>query len=478
MINDKIAAAKQAKRLHIFQALLFVLLLSLLGLGILYWASQPKSPDTTSEEVVSDPVVNEIPEAAPTVDDSELRQAYLEAYARFENELRPQLDKIDLPAWDKPLSEKLDNIEKQAVQQFAASNYAKAYNSITQLVTLAEETIANSQSQFADAMQAAQSAFDDNDYPNAKQAIDKALMLDASSEAAKKLAERVAQLPEITDLLAQIKTANAENNRQRERDLINQLLKLVPEREALKQRAQQLTTAINNDNFQQQIQQAFQALENANLTAAKTSLDKARQLYPDRPEVRELNQAIEQAALNQQLRQLQTAATSAESADDWIAVQKYRQQIQSLQPADKANAEQLAVASKIVSLQQQIDAALASPYRLANQSVAEDAKALLAQASKYQNQSATLAAKHQRLAEVLAAANQPVSVKINSDNQTFISVRGVGNVGVIDTKTIQLKPGNYTFEGKRTGYKSKLIEVEVPLDEPSVSVTLICDEAI
>ncbi|HET8807189.1 MAG TPA: hypothetical protein VFM76_02310 [Methylophaga sp.] len=478
MINEKIAAAKQAKRLHIFQALLFVLLLSLLGLGVLYWASQPKTPDLSLEETEPESAPAATIETAPPADNAELRQAYLEAYARFENELRPQLNKIDLPAWDKALSEKLVNIEKQAVQQFAASNYVKAYNAITQLIKLTEDTITDSQSQFTEAMQTAQSAFDNNNYPNAKQVIDKALMLDTSSEAAKKLAERVAQLPEINDLLKQIKTANAENNRQRERDLINQLLKLVPEREALKQRGQQLTTAINNDNFQQQINQAYQALENANLAAAQSALDKARQLYPDRSEVRALNQAIQQAKQNQQLRQLQSKVASAESADNWIAVQTHRQEIQSLRPADKANAEQLAVANKIVSLQQQIDAALASPYRLSNQSVAEDAKALLAQASNYQNQSATLAAKRQRFAEVLAAANQPVAVNINSDNQTFISVRGVGNVGVIDAKTIQLKPGNYTFEGKRTGYKSKLIEVEVPLDQAAISVTLICDEAI
>ncbi|MEX0614349.1 MAG: hypothetical protein WD177_00450, partial [Methylophaga sp.] len=378
----------------------------------------------------------------------------------------------------KPLSEKLDTTEKQAVQQFAASNYAKAYSSITQLITLAENTIVDSQSQFTEAMQTAQNAFDSNDYPNAKQAIDKALILDTRSADAKKLAGRVAQLPEINDLLTQINTANAENNRQRERDLINQLLKLVPERDALKQRSQQLTTAINNDNFQQQINQAYQALENANISAAQGALDKAKQLYPDRAEVRDLSQAIQQAAQDQQLRQLQTAAANAQAADNWTAVQTHRQQIQSLLPADKANADQLAAANKIVSLQQQIDAALAAPLRLSNQSVASDAEALLAEARNYQTQSATLAAKSQQLASVLTAANQPVAVEVRSDNQTFISVRGVGNVGVTDAKTIQLKPGNYTFEGKRTGYKSKLKEVQVPLDKASISVTLICDEAI
>ncbi len=476
MINEKIAAAKKAKRLHIVQMLLFVLLLSFLGWGIIFFASQPKAPDMSSVEAESSAV--ETVASNLIADDAARRQAYLEAYARFENELRPQLSKIDLPAWDKTLSEKLNTIEKQAVQQFAASNYASAYSSITQLIKLAEDSIADSQSQFAEAMQTAKNAFDNYDYLNAKKAIDKALILDTSSADAKKLAERIAQLPEINDLLNQIKIANAENNRRQERDLINQLLKLVPEREALKQRAQQLTSAMNTDLFQQHINQAYQALENANIVAAQSALDKAKQLYPDRAEVRDLNQAIQQSVQAQELQKLQTAAANAEAADNWMAVQTHRRQIQTLQPADKANADQLAAANKIVSLQQQMDAALAAPLRLSNQSAASDAEALLFEARNFHNQSATLAAKSQQLASVLMAANQPVAVEVRSDNQTFISVRGVGNVGVTDAKTIQLKPGNYTFEGKRTGYKSKLKEVQVPLDKASISVTLICDEPI
>ncbi len=476
MINEKIAAAKKAKRLHIVQMLLFVLLLSFLGWGIIFFASQPKAPDTSLVEAESSAV--ETVASDLIADDAARRQAYLEAYARFENELRPQLSKIDLPAWDKTLSEKLNTIEKQAVQQFAASNYASAYSSITQLIKLAEDSIADSQSQFAEAMQTAKNAFDNNDYLNAKKAIDKALILDTSSADAKKLAERIAQLPEINDLLNQIKIANAENNRRQERDLINQLLKLVPEREALKQRAQKLTSAMNTDLFQQHINQAYQALENANIVAAQSALDKAKQLYPDRAEVRDLNQAIQQSVQAQELQKLQTAAANAEAADNWMAVQTHRRQIQTLQPADKANADQLAAANKIVSLQQQMDAALAAPLRLSNQSAASDAEALLFEARNFHNQSATLAAKSQQLASVLMAANQPVAVEVRSDNQTFISVRGVGNVGVTDAKTIQLKPGNYTFEGKRTGYKSKLKEVQVPLDKASISVTLICDEPI
>lgn len=474
MINDKIAAAKQAKRLHLVRALLFVLLLSITGLAVIFWASLPEpSPPAAGQ---TEPAVTETLSAA--ADDALLRQAYLDAFAQFENTLRPELNKIDLPEWNKPLAQQLTELEKQAISRFGAAEYDKALMLIKQLMQLAENTISDSQKQFADTMQTAQTAFDDNDYSRAKPAIDKALMLDNTSTDAQKLAVRVAQLPEIADLVIKINTANAENNRQRELELINQLLKLTPEREVLKQRSQQLTTAINSDNFQQQINQAYQALENTNLPAAQASLAKAKQLYPDRSEVQRLAETIAQYQQQQKIRQLQTDAAAAESADDWAAVKKHLQQIQALQPDDKANTDKLLIASDIVELQQTIDAALSSPYRLADKTAADTAQAALNAAREYQNKSAKLAAKSQQLDAVLTAIKQPVAVNIRSDNQTHISVRGVGNVGMTEAKTIQLKPGNYTFEGKRAGYKSKLQEVQVPLDQTSVTVTLICDEAI
>ena len=74
--------------------------------------------------------------------------------------------------------------------------------------------------------------------------------------------------------------------------------------------------------------------------------------------------------------------------------------------------------------------------------------------------------------------NTPVNVNVISDGKTFVSVRGVGKVGETTGKTIQLKPGTYSFEGKREGYRSKLIEVSIPLNRSDVQVTVIADERI
>ena len=69
-------------------------------------------------------------------------------------------------------------------------------------------------------------------------------------------------------------------------------------------------------------------------------------------------------------------------------------------------------------------------------------------------------------------------MEVVSDNQTNIIVRGVGVVGITLSKTIQLTPGRYKFEGKREGYKSKLIDVLIPYDKTSYRLSVICDEPI
>jgi hypothetical protein len=74
--------------------------------------------------------------------------------------------------------------------------------------------------------------------------------------------------------------------------------------------------------------------------------------------------------------------------------------------------------------------------------------------------------------------NRLVPVTIISDNKTFVSVRTVGNVGVVSQKVIELNPGKYTFEGAREGFKSKLVQALIPYDRDLFSVHVICDEPI
>ena len=50
-------------------------------------------------------------------------------------------------------------------------------------------------------------------------------------------------------------------------------------------------------------------------------------------------------------------------------------------------------------------------------------------------------------------------------------------IGRTRARTIELRPGEYVFEGKREGYRSKLVEVVVQANAGApVEVRIVCDE--
>ena len=478
MIHQKIAEAKLAKRKLFFKTLLIIILLSVFCVALILWASVPKTRSTSVETEQPLDIVESSPQENGNQDSETLRQQYLEAYAHFENTIKPELNKIDLPKWNEPLADRLNANESAAIEQFGEAKYAQANATLDALIKLAETAISDSQNQFESAMQNAQQAFDDNQYEQAKTAISKALMLDSSSNQASALAERIEQLPEIASLVEQIEVANVENNPQTELRLINQLLTLTPEREALKQRAQALQTTLNNQKFQSLISQSYAAIDDGRIEAAKSALSQARNIYSNRVELSDVNTAIQQYEKNQRIQSGLTNAAKAESNDNWQAVKTNLEQVVKENPNNQSATEKLTMANNILSLDKQIDDYLKSPYRLSNSQLAEQARGAINAAAAYRNQSLSLTRKSRELETVLTAVNQTVPVEVRSDNQTHILVRGVGNVGVVDSKVIQLKPGQYTFEGKRQGYKSKLVEVTIPYDVNRFSLTLVCDEPI
>ena len=65
-----------------------------------------------------------------------------------------------------------------------------------------------------------------------------------------------------------------------------------------------------------------------------------------------------------------------------------------------------------------------------------------------------------------------------SDNKTHVEVRSIGKVGVIAEKTISLLPGSYLFEGKRSGYVTKMVKVVISPEDATKQVKVIADERI
>jgi len=485
MLEQKLAEAKANRHKRFINLIIGFVTISLVSGGIVFYISccriNPEEAETIFPNLAKKTEKNIVPVSpaqSPVISDEQLRQSCIDALNDYENNIKPELNRIDLSRWDKTRSDHLTTLQKEALSRFSIADYEGALNYIEELTQLAQTMIADSQLQFKETFSNAQDAYDADSYNEAKLQINNALILNNQSEEAAMLSDKIDKLPDILPLLEKVNTARVENNNEKELSLIKEIIKIIPERESAIERKRELVGIIDRNNFKANITQSYKAIEQSNVEKAKQKLIAAKKIYPDRREIGDLTIAIQKLEKEQRLEEYQQAAQAAMASDNWVVAKQQLELALRERVDDKQIQMSLANATKIVDLINEIDQNIDNPYRLSNKLVASNANARIAEAKLFLNISPSLNEKSDALSRLLESMNINISVEIVSDNQTQIIVRGVGVVGITQSKIIQLKPGHYKFEGKREGFKSRLIDVLIPYDKTSYRLNVICDEPI
>ena len=485
--EKKLIEAQDNRRALFINSAIAIMVISVIAISVIFFLSnaqnKPDEPTTTlvddtdtviqqEQIIVADPI------PSSNIPDDELRQAYIDAVNDYQNRLLPKLDNVDLAKWNKTQAERLVQLEDEALSKFSSAEYAAALQLIEETKTLAQTLIDDSQQQYEKALSQAQHAYDKDRYQDAKFQIDTALMLNKESREATRLSDKIAKLPELLPLLEKSNTARVENKHQQELNLLNQIIKLAPDRLSAVERKKVLVAQISKTNFNSAIKQAHQAVSKGDVELAKQKIATAIKIFPHRQEIKEATTALKQLEKQQRIEAYLQSAQSAMAADDWPATKKSLELALNEQSDNQYIQALLVKTTTIITLNNEFNHHLNNPYQLANDQRVSKAKIRIAEAAAFANDSPSLNKKAAELAALIEQMSQKIPVKITSDNQTDILVRGVGMVGLTELKTIHLTPGQYKFEGKRKGYKSKLIDVLIPYDQSSYQLTIYCDEAI
>ena len=303
-------------------------------------------------------------------------------------------------------------------------------------------------------------------------------MIVPQSAEALELQQKIEKLPHILPLLHEVKVARLENDLQKEYDFLQQLLRITSDREGGAGRLKVLEGLIKNQKFDAHISAGFAAIENGQAKEARHHYREAGTIDSEREELALLADQLK--ALEKSLR-VQQAVSLAEQAvrrDDWQQAKNNFARAAKDAPGNQKVVEGLRRAEQILELQARFSRYFKKPYRLANDDIRNEAEKTLIQAEDFLNYSYGIKKESEQLSELIVKLNRLVPVTVISDNETFVSVRSVGRVGIVSQKNIQLKPGNYTFEGARDGFKSKLVKVLIPYDQGDFSVRVMCDEPI
>ncbi len=478
--EQKILKAKEKRRSQFVKVAMGLLIISLLcALVIILLSYKPSKKDSVEiVDAVDDKPLPSKPASLPEIPDEELRQTYIKALAYYENSLKAELAKIDLIKWNKARSEKLASIKDKALAEFTATDYVGAISSMEDLTQLSQTTITESQQQFKQALSNAQNSYTADKYDEAKFQINQALMLDKTSIEAADLSTKIDKLPEILEQVEKIHTAKLENKLDTELALIKQLLKLSPNRTAAAKRKQVLINAISQRNFNRYINQFYAALKQEDTQTAKQKINDAKKIFPKRQEIAKTTRALQEFEKKQRYQMHSRNAQKAMILDDWPAAKKQLELALHEQANDKASQQSLVQATVIIAANSEFEQHIKNPYRLSNKTLSSKLKTKLANTAALAKLSPSLSKKRDTLSLLIQQMGKEIIVEISSDKLTNIIVRGVGIVGKTQSKTIKLLPGEYTFEGKRKGFKSKLINVLIPYDKSNFHIKIQCDEPI
>jgi len=397
---------------------------------------------------------------------------------QYENELEPRLQTINLKSWDRDAFSEIDELKKETMLIFSSGDYANALQNLLLLKNRTVEILNEADRAFKEHLGKAASFWQKDLYNEAKLHIEKSLAITPLSPEALELQQKIEKLPYILPLLRKVKTARAENNFQKEYDLLKEILSITRERKEIGERLELLAKLIKNQKFNTYISMGFAGIETGQVKEARHYYQEAKKIDPER---KELTLLWGQVLALEKSRRVQNAIEKAKQAvrrDDWQQVKINYTKAAQEAPTNRTVIEGLKRSNQVLELQKQFNQYFRNPYRLANDDVLREAENILARSEIISGYSFKIKTQAEQLRELIIKLNRLIPVTVFSDNKTYVSVRSVGRVGIVLEKIIELKPGYYTFEGTRDGFKSKLVQALIPFDQDNFSIRIICDEPI
>ena len=407
-----------------------------------------------------------------------IRDNFKKELKAFEASFEPKLRLASVQQWSSDVHDKIFEHKQAALQAFSEGNYSSALDQIRAAAKESSKILEVKDTRFDIHLKAAVSALESNQFEIAQAEIASALLMNPDHSIAQGYRNRIELMPKVNGYLDGAYKARAENDLRSERSYLEKVIQLDPAREKEKTRLKLLRKEIAEEDFANLMSKGIGAVGRRDVRTARTSFKKARKLFPDRSELSFLKKRIERLDQELSVENSLNNANQAISQDDWDhAYQAFSKAI-SIDPTNTAAVEGKRIAGQVVAGRQGLDRHLERPDRLSSKAVAAAAQRLLESIQHLTAISPTLKARSEQVSKLISQVNKPVEVVVKSDGKTEISVRRIGIVGKTLRKVINLRPGDYTFEGNRVGYKSKLVKLTVPTNATGLEIKIICDEQI
>jgi tetratricopeptide (TPR) repeat protein len=255
-------------------------------------------------------------------------------------------------------------------------------------------------------------------------------------------------------------------------------LEIDPETTSASAGLEQATTRIAEGKFRAAMSRGYAALDAGDAEAARKAFAEATQLNPAAADAQSGLRDAQNRIASARIRTLLDQARELEQAERWQdAVARYDEALKidaNLLPGQQGRDAAMTRAA----LDERLRQAIARPERLADRTVRTEAAALVREASATPAPGPNLKKQIAVLTALVAQAEVPVRVTLQSNGETEVVLYKVGTLGRFTATETSLTPGRYVAAGTRSGYRDVRVEFEVGAGQSPPVVVVQCDEPI
>lgn len=327
-------------------------------------------------------------------------------------------------------------------------------------------------------LERARTGIEEGDAGQAQTALDLAALMEPENAALAPLRERLSVLPRLAELLALAGEAEQAGDLATAEQRLQQAVSLDGDHLRAASELARISDAYRQQQFNDAMTEGYSALDAGRFDGARVAFRKASQLQPGSGEAASALQEVEAAETAHRLASLKRSGRQHEQEERWQEAVSAYEQAQKIDASVLFASDGLQRSRGRARLDRQFRDAIEEPGRLSDDKVARAMEALLAQARTISPRGPVLGGQIERLEQLLALANTPITVTLRSDMATEVIVYKVARLGQFDQRELSLRPGTYTAVGQRNGYRDVRREFTITHDREPAPITIACTEPI
>ncbi|MDT8320653.1 MAG: hypothetical protein RQ826_09015 [Xanthomonadales bacterium] len=388
------------------------------------------------------------------------------------------LEERGVTVWAEAEHEQALEFARQGDELYNQLDYRGARDRYEQALHIVQDLQERVDEVFADAMERGEQALADGDSAAAIEAFDLALAIDSIDRAATQGRARADTLDAVLSLVRKGDRLLQDEQPEEARQAYREALELDDQAPRARQQIAAAEQLIEDRAFKQQMSEGFAALYDGRPESARKAFTRALEIKPASADARSALQQSNHQITARSIESLILQAETLETEERWHeALAKYEAALKLDSALATAQAGRARSALR-AQTSDRLDQILAQPERLYDADVLRDALAFHERVSALSDPGPVLSRQLDRTGELLEKMRAPVTIELQSDNQTRVTLHKVGELGSFESREVRLRPGRYVAVGSRDGYRDVRVEFIVDPDKPAPSVTIRADEKI